>query len=746
MEKNYTSADIQALAELLFEQAGGLDVTMKRIEQFRHVPSLPGAIHNYYYVNKKVFDYSDLNATLGQAVLFLAGGPRAQAAGERLITLYKALATVRYLIDYHFCDRAFDGYALSLLIHAWLHVKADARFSDICSREDAQLIEDWFYHRAKLMWQDRDAPTWASFRPYDNQEIGIGICTLLATLFEKRDPELCRGFHALSDERLVGWQRKNGNLDDTLFYTPVFTKVLWYYAVYRGREDLLSLDTCRQTFEGMLQQHSGTGIFALYNWTQPGSAADMMALGAKLFSDGRYKWLANRFIEERLKKRPGRAAFAKRHITGKQLEEAFAPETELMEVISEEISRTDRYDHVWEGLTDNVFHLWLFWDDAIEPVRPGQGSQVLYKSAGQGRWPYDPEPVLPDKVVLREGYQEQDMVVLLNLWGGQNSPSARTVSHRYPAANEIISLIKGEQFLVQNIDQVTRDILIERKWLNAFSLKREGQWLNAAISGQGVFGKYASIDMSNAHLHFFSAMKDVDGVKSTLYDYHGWTNERTALLLKDQCLAVFDQCFGPTEETGGVRWHLQGDRISSFDQGVTLNILGSELTVAWPKAEGWHRAELTANERLIPVYQHHADWDLDLMAQGRSMGFLTLFGDKAQLENARAVAVTCAGSPAHPYGIGVRMGNVLLGTRMVLYTDEYDYEGFKTDAAAFAFSDHKKQKRLTFFQARVFRIPLDAMRTLRLEPGINEEAAFEYHCGILTIHFKTPQSGSLVIV
>lgn len=747
MEKNYTRLDIQALAKQLFNEAGGLDTILGRIAHFKIVPSLPGTIHNYYYVNKQVFDYSDLNATLGQAVLFLAGGDGALDSGRAYIKLYLVLAEIGYLIDYHFCDRAFDGYALSLLVHAWIHVKSAGAFGQICAKEDAQLIEDWFYRRAQLMWRDRDGATWATFRPYDNQEIGIGAVTLLAELFKARDPELAKGFHALSDARLVGFEKKNGNLDDTLFYTPVFTKVMWYYAFYRNRDDLLSLPNCRGVFEGMLRQHGGTGIFTLYNWTQPGAAADMMALGAYLFSDGRYKWLANRFIQERLETRNKRAAFSQRHFSQSQVKQALAApdDAELQEVVLEEMSRVNRYDHVWEGLTDNVFHLWLFWDDALAPVRPDDKSAVLEKTAGQGRWPFNPEPVLPDKVVLREGYQANDMVALVNLWGGQNSPKARTVSHRYPAANEIISLVRGEQFLVQNIDQVTRDIYIHRKWLNAFSLKRGEEWLNAAMIGERQFGVYPAIDMCNAYVQFFGAFPSADAIKSTLYSYHGWTNERTVMLVKERCLIVIDQCFGPQAETGGVRWHLQGDKLMQTENGLTLGILEHDLSVAWLCDGEINWSELHPNLRLIPIYQHHADWDLDLMASGREMGFITLFGNKQQISNAMRIPVTCSGSPAHPYGMGLKLNDTLIGTRMMQYTDEYDYDGLQTDAGAFIFSKEGLKAELTFFSAKTFRIPFPSFTTLCVDGLTEKEVAYEYRDGLLTLHFAATVSGAIII-
>ncbi|MDR2552257.1 MAG: hypothetical protein LBD31_03705, partial [Treponema sp.] len=742
-DRNYSRGDIEALARQLVEEAGGKKRLTERIYNFRTVPAFPGTIHNYYYVHQDVFDYSDLNAVLGRAALFLSGD---HEAGTDYIELLHSLADVGYLIDYCFCDRAFDGYTLALLVHSWLIVKADPLFSRMGYDKEKEKIEDWFYARAQLMWRDRDSPAWKTYRPYDNQEIGIGVCTVLAELFKDRDPALTENFHALSDSRLVGWEKKNGNLDDTLFYTPVFCKVMWFYAHYRGREDLLRLENCRASFENVLQQQPGNGIFMLYNWTQYGSAADMMALGASLFQDGRYKWMACRFIQERLEKRNRRQRYACRNITTESLAAEYGPEgnKELEVVIAEELSRGDRYDHVWEGLTDNIFHLWYFWDDSLPPERPRNYGIALEKTAGQGRWPHDPEPVLPDKVVFREGWAENDLFMIMNLWGGQNSPAGETVSHRYPASNEIISLVCGEQFLTQNINQITRDVHIHRRELNAFCLKKNREWLNAAQNGEGTFGVYPALNLYNAELRFFAAFPEVEASKSTLYDYHGWTNERTILYRRGRYAAVFDQCFGPAEAEGGVRWHLQGETAERSADSFALRLLESKIRVHYPHREGWFSVEENPNRRNIAVYQHHADIDLDLISRGSRMGFVTLFSHSAAInETALAVDVSCNAHPAYPAAMGVRMGKDLIGVRLGQFRDDYNYDGFKTDAESFVYN--QEEGKLIFAGARLFRFHLAAYSGMETGPSLNNAMSARYDQGQILIRFKSPQTGVITL-
>jgi hypothetical protein len=738
-ERIYSRADIEALAERLYEEVGGKKRLLERIRNFRVTPALPGAIHNYYYVHKDVFDYADLNALLGRGTLFLAGN---REAGRDYVELLCSLADVGYLIEYCFCDRAFDGYVLALLVHSWILVKEHPAFADICDSGERERVENWFYARACLMWRDHDDLAWKTYRPYDNQEIGIGVCTVLAGLFKDRDPVLAENFHRLSDARLVGWEKKNGNPDDTLFYTPVFCVSLWLYAHYRGREDLLALENCRTTFENLLQQQPGNGIFTLYNWTQCGSVPGMMALGARIFHDGRYKWMACRFLEERLERRNIRQQYACGSITPESLAEECNTENtqELEDVIREELGRQNRYDHVWEGLTDTVFHLWYFWDDDLLPERPQNYGRVLEKTAGQGRWPWDQEPVLPEKIVFRNGWNRNDMFMIMNLWGGQNSPHHLTVSHRYPASNEIISLVWGEQFLVQNINQVTRDVAIHRQDLNAFSLKRNGVWLDAKRNGEREFGVYPALELYNAELRFFSSFPGAEVSKSTLYDYYGWTNERTVLSRRGSYMAVFDMCFGPTEETGAVRWHIQGQRLWKGPDTLELTLLGSTITVLFPHKDRWFSIEEHPNRRNIAVYQHHADYDLDMVSSGRRMGFAAVFcPGPATTGNASPVDVQCSGHSAFPGALGLRMGKDLIGTRLGQYRDDYDYEGFRTDAEAFIYDSAAGE--LVFCGARLFRFELPLYRGMETSETLKASIIQQYRDGQMLIRFDKPQSG-----
>lgn len=736
----FNRKDIVKLAEDEYAKAGARDEIIERIERYKTVPRIDDIIHNFYYVYQGVYDYGDLNITLSLAMLYIAfenkNEEKALKYGCDYRDIMLKLAETRYLIDYTFCDKAFDGYPFANLVHAWLHVKNTNNFKRIFNKEHINTLENWIYERARLMYRDKDDKLWASFRPYDNQEIGIGACMVLSEFLKEIDPELADKFVEFSDSRIIGWRKKNGNPDDTLFYTPIWVKSMLFYSIYRPKPELLMTDNCRATFEGYLQQQPGNGMGTTYNWMFYSSYAEMMTLGAYLFKDGRYKWMACRLLTERIEERNRRALHPISKITPEILSSV---PSEEMGVIKEEMERVFRYDHVWEGLADNLFHLWLYWDENLEPAAPQEGSILLEKSAGNGRWPHDPDPILPDKIVFRQGWKDDDMFALVNLWGGRNSPGNDTVSHRYTGSNEIIMLVFGEPFLIQNTNVVTRDVNIRREELNAFNVRQNGKWVNSLA------------ETYNAFVHSFNTLSIADTGKTVLPEYFGWTNERTCLMVKkeDGYFAVFDYGGGPGPGEAGVRWHLQGDLVESGGDSMRLKLRDKELLVGFPHMEGWYETAIERNLRAIPIYQHNADWDLDFLAQGQRMGFITVFYPiTGQIPEIQCIDVSRTGKPAYPLALGAKIsGNTvdIIGTRAYSYRDEYTYDNIKTDAEIFIYRKEGAHGKVDFVNARLIAVTgvKEDAGTPRYNGSMFDPSEFRLDNGTLIIRFKEAVTGTI---
>ena len=751
----FTKKDILKLAQKVYTEAGGKECILQRIRNYKTVSKPENSVNNYYYLYRDVYEYSDLDATLGQAALFLGmEGEEALISGCNYIEILTTLAENEFLTEYSLCDPSFDGYTMAMYIHSWLQVKDHKYFAKICTKNQREIIENWFYIRGKNMWRDRDKKLWVSFRPYCNQEIGVGIDVLTSEVIRDRDPELADRLLLLADERLMGWEEKKGNPDDTLYYNPVFVMSLYFYSVYRKRLDLLKHPNCKATFESVYQQQPANGMTTNYNWTQCSSQPMMMAMGAYLFRDGRYKWLASRMIEERISMRNVRQRYAMHDVSEEDIRrlEDEADQGDLAGLVKEEISRTKQncYDHVWEGLTDTVFHLWYFWDDSLQEKEPEGKSCLLKKTAGNGRWSYDAEPILPEKIVFRDGWKDDDLFVLINLWGERNSPQSPITAHRYPASNEITSLVFGEPFVVQDNNQTQRDRSISRSQTNGFNVYRNKRWLNPlhdSIGTENVFPETRW--MTNAQLQFFHTFDLVDGAKSTLFQYYGWISERTTLLCKEKYFVVFDQAVGAVCDTAGVRWHLQGKEIIASDYSLVLKLLDRKMNVLFPHEDGWYCMEKKKNTNIIPVYQHHADIDLDFIGRGDRLGFVTVFApEKAGRDySATVLRVSSYGSKAYPEAMGIAIDNDIIGTRLSIFRADYDYGKIRTDAQAFLMRQEAEGISLTIFRGSLVRLPGIYGTDVKMAEELNSHTEeVIWYKEMLYIRFDSEVSGSIKII
>jgi hypothetical protein len=742
--KNYTRNDIVKIAEDIYSRRGGKKSIIRRIERFREVPKPDAIIHNFYYVYQGVYDYGDLNTTLSLAMICLAkediDPEKAIEYGKDFKEILLKLVEIGYLIDYTFCDKAFDGYALALIVHAWLHLKKGKLFDKIFNEEEKDIIENWMHARAKLMYRDKDQQAWATYRPYDNQEIGVGCNILLSQLLKEKDPELAQKLVELCDSRVIGWEIKNGNPDDTQFYTPIWVNTLYFYCIYRPKLDWLRSENCRHTFEAFLHQMPGNGLGSVYNWMFTYSYPALMALGAHIFKDGRYKWMANRLLTERLEERNLRHEYLVSKISLNDVERL--PEEER-NVVKTEIERLGCYDHVWEGLSDNLFHLWLYWDDELIPVMPSEGSMILEKSAGQGRWPYDPQPSLSEKIVFRQGWQDDDMFALLNIWGGQNTPYNETVSHRYPGSNEIITLVYGEPFVIQNTNVLTRDVNIKREELNAFNIKVNGKWINSLEKTY------------NARVHCFERLYMADFSKTTLYEYFGWLNERACMMVRDGYFVVFDYCSGPEKAEVGIRWHLQGDIEKEGKDSLHLKLRDKRMMVCYPHKDQWYQVKRELSAKVIPVYQHHADMDLDMISEADRTGFAVVF---YPLKNGAAPSieyldVTRYGKSVYPLALGLKIRNDsiidIVGMRASMFLDEYTYGDIKTDAEMFIYRKGNRAEVMDFVKARSITIKIQNIDNQNVYVKLNglplDTAFYRIINGHIVIGLNKEQSGVITI-
>lgn len=689
------------------------------------------------------FEYRDENAALAFAVLFLDGPPAQRVeSGRAFIAVLRKMADIRLHIDVLACDRAWEQTGMTNLCHAWRCVREHEAFPEVCMDDDRKRVEGWMSEHARLMLRDRDAQRWASFRPYDNQEIGVGCLVAEAQVLADTDPELSSALMDLADQRVIGWPEKSGNADDTLFYSSVWSRALYLYASCRGHTDWFRSVNCRNTFEAFLQQQPASGPPTVYNQPYVAPCPDHLALGAHLFHDGRYKWMAERMLTYRVEKRE--------ELTRHVLEETrdLKGDAWLARTVRE---RAGNYDLIWEGRTSNLFHLWLFWDDDLEPQKPSDGSCVLYKTLGatQGRDPAnafgEPGPSLADKIVLRDGWEEDSLFALLNVQGRSESPLRQAEAHRYPGTNEVISVVFGEPFAIHAVaDPQTgafepRDEAIQRRWLNALWLREDGRWLASDKIRHEPF---------QAEVAFFESLKRADFCRTVMPPYQGWTQERTCILVRGECLAVFDHCSGPERDVG-VLWHLKGER-EDLPNGVDLRLGDRRMSVFWPLAGTRHAAEVRENCDAPPFYEYKASLDVALTERGERAAFATLFRPnrgRGVPEVREVVVKTVDGDDAYPLAMGIALKGeeeCLLGARTRVYPSQYLYEGMRIDAEAFVMWRKTERMSIDFVNGRSFRLP-DIGGNVRMNGQSLAAECFSRLSGSLVVELPGSSSGTLAI-
>lgn len=736
----YGRKDIVNIAERVYSESGNKAGIIQSIKNYDIVPKPENIITNFYYISKNVFDYNHLNGFLSLAVMFLDAAEKNNEEkvlryGNDYKEIILQLAETNLLIDHHFCDKAFDGYKIALIAHSWLYVRESGYFATVFTATETKIVEDWIYKRAKLMYEHKDDGVYETFRPYDNQEIVIGVLSILARVLQEKDPELSKGFHEIIDQRLVGWDLKLENPDDTLFYTPILIANLYFYALYRPNPNMLGYENLKKTFESFLQKTAPDGQVPLYNWMFAHSYADVMALGAKLYNDGRFQWMANKILHERIESRPRRYEYSVSKVDENRLEALDAAEKAVIET---EIEKKDNYDHVWEGLASNLFHMWLFWDDNITPVQPTTGSVLLEKSAGDNSWPLESGPIIPEKIVFRDGWNDDDLQVILNLWGGQNHSISDKNYHRYPATNEILIMNYEEPFVVQATNIMSRDVNVKREELNAFNIKRNNEWINEHEKTY------------NAQINFFETLDLADLSKTKLHEYFGWENERTCLLVKNDYFVVFDYCHGAQKDDIGVLWHLKGEVVEQAKDQLQLQLFDKKLSIHYPHEESWYAVETKDNATVNPVYQRHADLDLTLMADDtQEKGFITVFApDKGEKFSVRVADVKYFDKDAYPLAFGAVVERDcytdLIGVRNNKFSYPYIYEDdLMTDMESFILRRSAQGIKINFANGKMMQLRYEIKPKSVAFNG--KTIPVKYKDGNLIIDLGNYQSGVLDI-
>lgn len=367
---------------------------------------------------------------------------------------------------------------------------------------------------------------------YLNQDIGAGLYALLNQLplidtsWQNENAEFL-------NEHPRGWEQGFRVTDDALTYQPVWITNSYFQALLANQT--INDNTIR-SFDWILAQALPDAGLQTYNFPSQTTIAPISLFGSIYLRDPNLLWLANRSIET----------------IGENYNYAVQVGSEMK---------------IDEALTTEV---------------PQIGSCLLYGNSGL---PEQTGPLAPDKVVLRNGWEKDDLYLMLNLrFSGW---------HRYKASNAISLIYAGAPLVEEQYTQeaipwlptgraLVRDKRIQIEQLNTLLIKRGG--LDAVLNTlNSWFGPYSQDPPYYADVEAFSTSPELDYSKTSTKDWHGWDFTRELYLFQDGPAIIVDKAQHSENKSANIRWHLSADfeevgenRYDSTRKNASLILLGQD--------------------------------------------------------------------------------------------------------------------------------------------------------------------------
>jgi hypothetical protein len=401
----------------------------------------------------------------------------------------------------------FIQYQASFRLYYYDRVRA--AFPDLFSAADEAELREWFaaINRRALTvewvdWMYASALGGWPTGPYENQENGAGLLALLERT-GLAAPELVSANRAYLARQPRGWAARFRNTDDAFSYQMEWINNALFQAAQTANTPL--------AFEWLLLQALPNGEPLRYNHAYTATLAGVAYLGATLTQDGRYLWLAGRTVDA--------------------------------------LETNGEYLSAQPGLEAAV---------NMSGTAPLSGSCLLYGDSGL---PNQRGPLAPDKIVLRDGWDDEAAYLLLNL--------RFTGWHRYKAANTITLLYQQGELVSDNLSETSfswlpvgralfRDKRIPRENLNGLLIEQTG--LSAVLySLTGVGSEWAQDPPYYATVEHFETGEQVDVSRTTLEDWRGWRHTRTIHFYHGGLIIVEDEAIGSTGSRAALVWHSVGD-------------------------------------------------------------------------------------------------------------------------------------------------------------------------------------------
>ncbi len=573
---------------------------------------------------------------------------------------------------------SFRIWQYETMMRAYYYNLLSDAYPDLFTDSENELILNWFNkineQGFKITWDDYIYSFIFKKTPdglYANQEIGAGMVSVLSDVLKDKYSNLSMTDKDYISNQGVGWKGNFRNPDDGIVYhQQIWVKNAYMMAKYGGQEKYLNRTNAKNSFEWVLVQWPSNGMSPAYNSPFFYTPFDIMYLGANLFHDGRYLWLANAMLDN-------------------------------------EMSDSNRTIDYIIGLE--------YLNESLSPISPEIGSCYVRGTTGIAQ---KPGSIMPDKIVLREGWNKDNLYALLNLrFSGW---------HSYKATNSFISVMYGEPFVVEKLELKNhswlpkgkadhRDKKIDRTELNGFQIETTGlQKIIFQITGIG--SSWAQDPPRFAEVLTFNSTPLADYSITRISNWHGWDNTRTSVLVKgnDSFLVVFDQNKGKSVGKVAVNWHLKGDAEIS-DRSIKLSNNNYSMNVHFPHLEEDYRIEIQPTKYLYsPAGDiHRSDYDLYMISVNKTeAGFITLFypGKVNASHKIEKIDIRDSHNDSiHPDALGVGITN--LDESFIIGKgngrDVYSYDRVDTNADIFIMRKNRSMIDVSFKNATVIKIMFD---------------------------------------
>ncbi|MFN3763437.1 MAG: hypothetical protein ACK4WK_09595, partial [Anaerolineae bacterium] len=399
-------------------------------------------------------------------------------------------------------------------LRAYYYPRVRDRFPGLFSEEEIARIREWFaaINRRALTVEWVDLMYALAFSkwpegPYENQENGAGLLALLEAE-GLADPERSAANREYLARNRRGWRERFRVTDDAIVYQPEWIINAYFQSLYTGE---FPQENARRSLEWLLLQALPDGAPLRYNHPGQGSLAGIAYLGATLFRDPRYIWLAGRAVEA--------------------------------------LERSNGYLFAMPGVEAAVL---------LEGHPPTEGSCLLYGDSGL---PNQRGPLAPDKIVFRDGWEKDAAYLLVNLrfTGWHRYKATGTVTLIYWDGALVADVLDGKPFAWLPVGRsLFRDKRVPRENLNGLVVEKAGM---AAVLYHltGIGGPWAQDPPYYAEVVAFETGPDKDWAHIRLTGWRGWQHDRWIYFYHNGGpIVVVDEARGPAGMRAGLTWHLVG--------------------------------------------------------------------------------------------------------------------------------------------------------------------------------------------